>query len=83
MPGYHQLSQMVSQRLHQAYVLKTQSMFIVYMMFCEFMQLDSISPTLITILTFIEFLAHNGLKHSSIVNYISAVKAQFKFFSNF
>ena len=84
MPGYHRLCQMVSQRLHQAYVPKTwssyKSMFMVYMMFCEFMQLDSVSPTLVTILTFIEFLAYNGLKHSSIVNYVSALKAQFKWF---
>ena len=84
MVSYQRLCEMVSHRLHQAYVPKTwssyKSMFMVYMMFCEFMHLDSVSPSLVTILTFIKFLAYNGLKHSSILNYVSALKAQFNWF---
>ena len=84
MGSFHLLSQMVSHRLHRAYVPKTwkayRSMFVAYLTFCEFMQLDAVAPALITILTFVEFLAYNGLKYTSILNYISALKSQFKWF---
>ena len=72
----------VSQRLSQAYRPKTwlsyKSMFLTLMMFCEFVGKDILSIDVNTSLMFIEFLAYNGLKHVSILNYISAIKSQLK-----
>ena len=48
------------------------------MMFCEFVGKDILRIDLNTSLMFIEFLAYNGLKHVSILNYISAIKSQLK-----
>ena len=38
------------------------------------------SIELSTVLMFIEFLTYNGLRHSAILNYISAIKSQLKWF---
>ena len=48
------------------------------MMFCEFVGKDILTIDVNTSLMFIEFLAYNGLKHVSILNYISAIKSQLK-----
>ena len=75
----------VNQRLKEAYRPKTWSaykaMLITYMAYCEFVHVDFQSPDVVIWLTFIEFLVYNGLKASSINNYISAVKSMFKWFN--
>ena len=53
-------------------------MFLTFMMFCEFMGKDILRINVNTSLMFVEFLAYNGLKHVSILNYILAIKSQFK-----
>ena len=74
----------VTHRLTQAYRPKTWSsykgMFITFMAFCEFVGKSFVSIELSTVLMFIEFLTYNGLRHSSILNYISAIKSQLKWF---
>ena len=83
-PSPSALMARVSHRLTYSYSPKTstsyRSMFITFMAFCEFVNTDILSLKLSTILMFIEFLAYNGLKHVSILNYISAIKAQLKWF---
>ena len=78
------LTERVIQRLDSAYKPKTWSaykaMFCMFLSFCNFMKVDHVSPTLSTVLGFIEFLTFNGLKHVSALNYISAVKSQMKWF---
>ena len=48
------------------------------MIFREFVSKDILSIDVNTSPMFIEFLAYNGLKHVSILNYISAKKSLFK-----
>ena len=74
----------VSHRLTHAYRSKTwasyKSMFITFLAFCEFVARDFRILEVNTVLMFIEFLTYNGLKHASILNYISAIKSQMKWF---
>ena len=81
-PEMRALTERVIQRLDSAYKPKTWSvykaMFSMFLSFCIFMKVDHVSPTLSTVLGFIEFLTINGLKHVSVLNYISAVKSQMK-----
>ena len=74
----------VNQRLKEAYRPKTWSaykaMLITFMAFCEFIQVDFKTSDVTIWLIFIEFLVYNGLKSSSINNYISAVKSMFNWF---
>ena len=83
-PSASALMARVSHRLTYSYRPKTwtsyRSMFITFMAFCEFVNTDILNLKLSTILMFIEFLAYNSLKHVSILNYISAIKSQLKWF---
>ena len=76
------LIERVNQRLDSAYKPKTWSaykaMFCMFLSFCCFMKSDHVCPTLTTILGFIEFLTFNGLKHASVLNYMSAIRSQMK-----
>ena len=81
-PAMRALLERVNQRLDSAYKPKTWSaykaMFCMFLSFCCFMKSDHVCPTLTTILGFIEFLTFNGLKHASVLNYMSAIRSQMK-----
>ena len=83
-PQMRALTERVNQRLDSAYKPKTWSaykaMFCMFLSFCIFMKTDHIYPMLPTVLGFIEFLTFNGLKYASVLNYISAIKSQMKWF---
>ena len=83
-PQMRALTERVNQRLDSAYKPKTWSaykaMFCMFLSFCIFMKTDHIYPRLPTVLGFIEFLTFNGLKYASVLNYISAIKSQMKWF---
>ena len=49
--------------------------------FCEFTQIITHPMSSQILLSFVEFLAFNGLKPTSIMNYVTAVKAQYKWFN--
>ena len=83
-PEMRALTERVIQRLDSAYKPRTWSayktMFCMFLSFCNFVRVDRVSPSLPTILGFIEFLTFNGVKHGSVLNYISAIKSQMKWF---
>ena len=56
-------------------------MFLLYMVFCDFIASDPLNPQIFTILAFLEFLAFNNLKPPSILNYMSAIRSQFTWFN--
>ena len=74
----------VQSRLTQAFKDKTwasyRQMFLTYLAFCEFLGQDGRQPTLFNILAFLEFLAVNNLKFTTISNYVSAIKSQLLWF---
>ena len=51
-----------------------------FLSFCIFVKVDYVSPTLATVLGFMEFFTFNSLKHGSVLNYMSAIKSQMKWF---
>ena len=73
-----QLTERVTHRLQQAYTPKTwktyKNMFILYMSFCVCMGLAPLPFSLLSVLTFVEFLAFNNLQPASINNYVSALR---------
>ena len=83
-PEMRALTERVIQRLDSAYKPRTWSaykaMFCMFLSFCNFMRVDHVMRTLPTVLGFLEFLTFNGLKHKPVLNYISAIKSQMKWF---
>ena len=81
-PEMRALTERVIQRLDSAYKPRTWSaykaMFCMFLSFCNFVRVDHVSPSLPTILGFIEFLTFNGVKHGSVLYYISAIKSPMK-----
>ena len=74
----------VRQRFEHAYRPKTwtmyKNMFFLFLTFCEFIHITVHPVSLEVLLFFVEFLAFNDLKPSSIMNYVTAVKSQYKWF---
>ena len=74
----------VALRLTQAYKAKTWStykgMFVTFLSFCEFVNRDIVNLDIQMVLMFIEFLTYNGLKHVYILNYVSTIRSQLKWF---
>ena len=56
------------------------NMFFLFLTFCEFIHITVHPVSLEVLLFFVEFLAFNDLKPSSIMNYVTAVKSQYKWF---
>ena len=79
-----ELAHRVNERLRQAYQPKTwtayKSLFLLFLAFCDFCNICEHPVSLATVLYFIEFLAFNALKPSSIANYLSAIKSQYVWF---
>ena len=79
------LTQHASKRLTSAYKPKTweayKAMFMVYMAFCEFTNIQFWAPSECAIIAFIEFLCFNELRSTSIQNYITAIKSQMRWFN--
>ena len=75
----------VTQRLQHAYRSKTwtmhKNMFLLFLAFCEFIQISAHPVSLQVLLFFVELLAFNNLKPTSIMNYGTVVKAQCKWFN--
>ena len=78
------LSLRVRHRFQHAYRPKTwamyKSMFLLFLAFCEFIQITVHPVSLEVMLFFVEFLAFNNLKAPSIMNYVTAIKSQYKWF---
>ena len=51
-----------------------------FLQFLKFIEVDLCDVDHVVIIAFMEFLAENSLKHSSIANYVCSLKAAFKFF---
>ena len=51
--------------------------FRIFLSFCCFASVSSAQISIHVILSFLEFLLHNNISHSSIVNYVSAIKSSF------
>ena len=83
MTGIHQtvllLASRAAGRVQQAFrpatVASYRRKFRIFLAYCCFIQTQLSQLTPVILLSFLEFLTENGISHSAIANYISAVKA--------
>ena len=81
----HMLSQRECDRVSSAFRPKTvraqNGHFLTFLQFLEFVDISLEDIDHITVIAFIELLVHNGIKHNSVLNYLSSIKAKFRLFN--
>ena len=71
----------VQQAFRPATVASYRRKFRIFLAYCCFIQVQLCQLTPVVLLSFLEFLTENGISHSAIANYISAVKASLSMYN--
>ena len=74
-PSHTRASGRVQQAFRPATVASYRRKVRIFLAYCCFIQIQLCQLTPVVLLSFLEFLTENGISHSAIANYISAVKA--------